>query len=79
MEPDYPTVGFAVCRGRGPHVKLDGALAGDLLFTAPLRRGDGTYLELGYLEVILYLILLCIRVLLRILILTMGPTSSWAA
>ena len=49
-EPDYPTCGFVVCKGRGNHVKLDTSQPLQTLFTAPLKRGDGVYLELGPLE-----------------------------
>jgi len=49
-EPDYPTVGFVVCEGRGDHVKLEGMVPPKVLHVAPLKRGDGVYLELGWLE-----------------------------
>ena len=49
-EPDYPTVGFIVCKGRGNHVKLDLSKPLNKLHTAPLKRGDGVYLELGHLD-----------------------------
>ena len=49
-EPAYPTVGFSVYGGRGNHVKLDAKAPLDLMHTAPLKRGDGVYLELGLLE-----------------------------
>jgi len=51
-EPDYPTVGFSVLPGEGDHIKLEGsgAAAPKVLQTAELRRGDGQWLELGYLE-----------------------------
>jgi len=49
-EPDYPTVGFVVCKGEGDHIKLDGPAPPQVLQTAELRRGDGQWLELGQLE-----------------------------
>ena len=51
-EPDYPTVGFVVCKGRGNHTKLDTSKPLEILFTKELKRGDGVYLELGALDAI---------------------------
>jgi len=49
-EPDYPTVGFVVAKGEGDHVKLDGPQPPQVLHRTSLRRGDGQWLEIGYLE-----------------------------
>ncbi|KAL1518789.1 hypothetical protein AB1Y20_003072 [Prymnesium parvum] len=50
-EPDYKTVGFIVCKGRGNHIPLQGPTENlEVLATAELKKGDGVYLELGYLE-----------------------------
>ena len=64
-EPAYPTVGFAVYKGRGNHIKLDGSKGAvdkdgnpdvskrrplTKLFEVAPQKGDGCYLELGHLE-----------------------------
>jgi hypothetical protein len=52
-EPDYPTMGFHVCKGKGYHQLLGGEGGEELpevLFTAPAKFGDGVYLELGTLS-----------------------------
>ena len=46
-EPDYPTLGFYVCKSKGDHVLLGPDEKPEVLFTAPAKRGDGVYLELG--------------------------------
>jgi len=48
-EPDYPTMGFHVCKGKGFH-QLLGPDPPEVLFTAPAKFGDGVYLELGTLD-----------------------------
>ena len=47
-EPDYPEMGFVVCKGQGDHVLL-GPEQPEVLFTSPVKRADGVYLELGTL------------------------------
>ncbi len=48
-EPEWLTVGFVLCKGEGDHVKLDHAEP-EILQTAKLRRGDGQWLDIGYLD-----------------------------
>ena len=48
-EPEWLTVGFVLCKGEGDHVKLDHAQP-EILQTAKLRRGDGQWLDIGYLD-----------------------------
>lgn len=48
-EPAYPSIGFVVAKGRGDHVLLDKEEAPSVLHTAPCKKGDGVYLELGTL------------------------------
>ena len=48
--PAYQTVGFTVCSGRGNHIKLPGGDGLDVLHTAELKKGDGVYLEMGWVE-----------------------------
>ena len=47
-EPDYPTVGFVVCKGKGNHQLLEDAP--EVLYKSEVKFGDGVYLELGPLE-----------------------------
>ena len=45
-EPDYPVMGFYVCKAIGDHVLL-GPDKPEILFTCEPKKGDGVYLELG--------------------------------
>ena len=56
-EPDYPTMGFYVCRGQGDHVLLGPDEKPEVLFTAPAKFGDGVYLELGALAAEQYVVI----------------------
>ena len=48
-EPDYKTVGLVVCKGRGNHMRLAAGQL-DVVATAELKKGDGVYVDLGWLE-----------------------------